>query len=187
MLHQHLFSLTVVAVLVSLSWDSSTQVLKPFCGRLQINLSGDSSNLGSFTNWRIDEHYFRGDHYYYWLKCDYSFGWKSSLRWDEQRWKSSFWSHLYQLVPVHWTTHQRFFSLSMGMIRYFSLRKMANPLLGIVIIHFPLYLMISSSLPSVGTSTRFWGILPQFRSHSIWGLPTRSQTRWWNLICFRYL
>ena len=123
MLHQHLFSLTVVAVLVSHSWDSSTQVLKPFCGRLQINLSGDSSNLGSFTNWRIDEHYFRGDHYYYWLKCDYSFGWKSSLRWDEQRWKSSFSSHLYQLVPVHWTAHQRFFSLSMGMIRCFFAEK----------------------------------------------------------------
>ena len=129
---------------------------------LQINLSGNSSNLGHFTNWRIYEHYFRGDHYYYWLQCDYSFEWKSSLRWDKQRWKSSFSTHLYQLVSVHWTTHQRFFSLSMGMIRYFSLRKMANPFLGIVIIHFLLHLMIFSSLPSVGTSTRFRGILLNF-------------------------
>ena len=35
---------------------------------------------------------------------------------------------------------------------------MANPLLGIVLLH----LMISSSLPSVGTSTRFWDILLNF-------------------------
>ena len=73
---------------------------------------------------------------------------KIIMRWDEQRRKSSFSSHLYQLVPVHWTTRRAFFSLSMGMIRYFSLRKMANPLLGIVIIHSLLHLMISSSIPS---------------------------------------
>ena len=94
-------------------------------GGARVFLGGSkSTNLGQITNWRIDKDHFRGDNYHYRPQWGHSFGWKSPLRWDKQRWKSSSWSHLYQWIGRH---PNYLISLSMGMFSYFPhfmLRKM---------------------------------------------------------------
>ena len=75
------------------------------------------------------------------------------LRWDEQRCKSSFSGPTCTSALDDASKLPSNFFTFMGMFIFdFKLRKMmANPLLGIVIVHFLLHLMISSSLPSART------------------------------------
>ena len=168
MLHHHLFSLTVVVALALLSSAAPNQP-----SSVILRIEGWVNTI--FEGTRIPATM--------WLKLRVEI----TIAMGRTTVQILF---LVPLVPVRRTAHPnylRIFSLSMGMFSYFTLRKMmANPLLGIVMVHFLPNLMISSSLPSVETLDIHWilGYTPQFWVHSSWGMLTRSRTRWSNLICF---
>lgn len=101
--------------------DASSLVLSDACGGARlafVSVGCKSTNSGQFTNRRINEHHFRGAHFDSRPQCDYTLGWNSSLRWDEQQCKSFSRSHLYQCIgrrsptatfPIRWVC-QLYFS-----------------------------------------------------------------------------
>ena len=70
---------------------------------------------------------------------------------------------------------------------YTAKRWLLIPLSGIVIVIFYRiwWFLLHFHRQGQSDSEPILGYTRQFRVHSSWGLPTRSQCEWWNLICVR--
>ena len=129
--------------------DASTLFFSDGCGSAHLTFVGAKyTNLGQFTNWRIDDYHFRpfllSDTM--WLRLPVEI----TIAMGRTTMQILF---LIPLVPVHWTTRLKsLISFSMGKFSSFHVSKDdGSSLSGIVIAHSLQHLMISSLLPSAGS------------------------------------